>query len=161
MSHTALALSASPNPQVLEMRILANHASDERFAFLKGRWKDAWERVKAEVRKGKATAEAPKERKTVGALIGGYASSDEEEDEGDGEGPGPPGDSPPPPPPPPLPPLEEPPQPPSPPPDPKARNGNDLGGIAGTDLDAEEEKRRQRRLRAEEWKRKRKLETGI
>lgn len=156
MSHTALALSASPNPQILEMRILANHASDERFAFLKGRWKDAWERVKAEVRRGKATAEAPKERKTVGALIGGYASSEEEDEGGDGEGPEQPGDSPPPPPPP----LEEPPRPPSPPPDPEARNGSDRSGLAGTDLDAEEEKRRQRRLRAEEWKRKRKLETG-
>lgn len=46
MKRTATAISRSPNPQQLEMRILANHGSDPRFAFLRGRWGRAWTNIK-------------------------------------------------------------------------------------------------------------------
>ncbi|KAF8317463.1 hypothetical protein DL93DRAFT_573499 [Clavulina sp. PMI_390] len=46
MVRTAASVAKSPNPQQLEMRILANHGSDPRFAFLRGRWKRAWNRIK-------------------------------------------------------------------------------------------------------------------
>ncbi|KAF9507613.1 hypothetical protein BS47DRAFT_1398470 [Hydnum rufescens UP504] len=47
MRRTALQFQASPNSTRLEMRILANYGSDPRFAFLRGRWKRAWDRTKA------------------------------------------------------------------------------------------------------------------
>ncbi|KAM0746896.1 hypothetical protein T439DRAFT_329169 [Meredithblackwellia eburnea MCA 4105] len=42
-------LSSSPNPSILEIRILANHGSDPRFQFLRngGQWRDVWERIRA------------------------------------------------------------------------------------------------------------------
>jgi hypothetical protein len=46
MERTAASISRSKNPQQLEMRILANHGSDPRFAFLRGRWRRAWEHIK-------------------------------------------------------------------------------------------------------------------
>jgi hypothetical protein len=46
MSKTAAYIVSSPNPVQLEMRILANHGGDPRFAFLRGRWKRAWESAK-------------------------------------------------------------------------------------------------------------------
>lgn len=46
MKRTATAITRSPNPQQLEMRILANHGSDPRFAFLRGRWGRAWANIK-------------------------------------------------------------------------------------------------------------------
>lgn len=36
------------------MRILANHGIDKRFAFLRGRWKNAWSEIKRDL--GKASA---------------------------------------------------------------------------------------------------------
>ncbi|GJN91873.1 hypothetical protein Rhopal_004898-T1 [Rhodotorula paludigena] len=48
-------LSSSPNPSLLELRILANHGSDPRFAFLRpgpaagaagARWRGVWERIR-------------------------------------------------------------------------------------------------------------------
>jgi hypothetical protein len=47
MERTIASISRSKNPQQLEMRILANHGSDPRFAFLRGRWRRAWEHIKA------------------------------------------------------------------------------------------------------------------
>ncbi|KAF8742555.1 hypothetical protein AX14_003589 [Amanita brunnescens Koide BX004] len=38
MRRTAVHLHSSPNPAQLEMRILANHGADKRFAFLRRRW---------------------------------------------------------------------------------------------------------------------------
>lgn len=86
-------LSSSPNPSLLEMRILANHGADARFAFLRpgargGRWRETWERI----RRGELKAEAEeKEEKPVaeqeekgGGMAGlaAYGSSDEDEDDG-------------------------------------------------------------------------------
>lgn len=67
MEHTLKALVASPNPQVLELRILTNHAGDRRFEFLKGRYRNHWMRMKGE------KAAPP----TVGLLGGGYDSEEE------------------------------------------------------------------------------------
>ncbi|POY73903.1 hypothetical protein BMF94_3074 [Rhodotorula taiwanensis] len=49
MSRLHTTLSRSPNPALLELRILANHGSDVRFAsFLKrdGKWREAWETMR-------------------------------------------------------------------------------------------------------------------
>lgn len=87
MRRTAKHLLTSPNPAQLEMRILANHGGDKRFAFLRGRWSRAWK-----VTKGKARLEKDEEEKTKAPGLGvlaGYASdsdsADNEEDEGPGE----------------------------------------------------------------------------
>lgn len=47
MKKTAAHIAASPNPVQFELRILANHGADNRFAFLRGRWKRVWEDLKA------------------------------------------------------------------------------------------------------------------
>ncbi|KAG8689237.1 hypothetical protein FRC08_011033 [Ceratobasidium sp. 394] len=62
------------------MRILANHGADPRFAFLRGRWKRAWVRMKSEHKAGGS-------QKTDVGGIGGLASygSESESDEGSGE----------------------------------------------------------------------------
>ena len=78
MERTAKHLLGSPNPAQLEMRILANHGADQRFAFLKGRWSRAWKlaigraRVALEEKKGNPA--------TSSALSGlaGYEGSDSE-----------------------------------------------------------------------------------
>lgn len=78
MKHTFVSLSASPNPALLEMRILANHGADKRFEFLRGRYADAWRDVK----------NPPKAEPTaaIGSLLGGYESSeDKSADEGAGD----------------------------------------------------------------------------
>lgn len=148
MSHTALSFTSSPNPRLLEMRIMTHHANDERFAFLRGRYKDTWSKMKAETSRRKTR---PKEEKAMGALVGGYESSDEESTDEPS--------MPPPLPPPPL----------SPPPkdeaslEPEFMQMEDRtqaehvvedGKVAESAVD-EEEKKRLRRQRAEEWKRKR------
>jgi hypothetical protein len=128
-----------------------NHTSDERFEFLRGRWKLTWERTKkdAKAKHDLLSGKNEKEKKSVGSLIGGYESSDEdEEDEG-----APPSLSPPPSPPDiDLPPLPE---------------ESDLIDAASesrdepeaaeqaTSVAEEEDRQRLRRLKAEEWKRKR------
>ena len=170
MKHTAKSISTSPNPQILEMRILANHASDERFAFLRGRWPDAWVSVKERLRRVRINdpERKKKEEKAVGALLGGYDSSaeDSEEDEENEDEEAVSGT--------PLPPDEEglPPPPPSPPSLAPICPGDEaVAAIADTTVDTqditpqvqpievadtgEEEKKRLRRLKAEEWKRKR------
>jgi hypothetical protein len=151
MQHTAASLLKSPNPRVLESRILMNHTSDERFEFLRGRWKLTWERTKKDARAKHdlISGKGEKEKKSVGSLIGGYESSDEDEEE---EG-GPPTMSPPPPPPDiDLPPL------------PKESDLIDAASEShiepeaaeqATSVAEEEDRQRLRRLKAEEWKRKR------
>ena len=57
MRRTASHIASSPNPTQLEMRILANHGSDPRFAFLKGRWARAWRDVQVRLRVKKENEE--------------------------------------------------------------------------------------------------------
>ena len=88
-------LSSSPNPALLEMRILANHGADARFAFLRpgargGRWRETWEQVRSGELKaeGEGEAEEPvveRENEKGGGMAGlaAYGSSDED-DEDDG-----------------------------------------------------------------------------
>lgn len=145
MMHTATSLLASPNPRILESRILTNHARDERFEFLKGRWKLTWDRTKkdATAKKDLLSGRSEKEKKSVGTLIGDYASSDE--DESDAQTPPPP-------------PGEE--MPPSP-----ADLVEEMMESAQVEaevdktgeVEVDEEKKRIRRLKAEEWKRQRAL----
>ncbi|KAF9524218.1 hypothetical protein CPB83DRAFT_861642 [Crepidotus variabilis] len=79
LHRTATHLVSSPNPAQLEMRILANHGNDKRFAFLRGRWSRAWNLAKA-----KARMEMEKEKPNKKAVIGlltGYGSGSESEDD--------------------------------------------------------------------------------
>ncbi|WVF71617.1 hypothetical protein IAT40_006425 [Kwoniella sp. CBS 6097] len=173
MQHTAKAIFASPNPSVLELRILTNHAKDERFEFLKGRYKEAWNKIKKALKDEKDNQRKAEEKKSgLGGLMGGYESSDgeegdeDEDEDGDGDGDEdalePTGDAPPPPPPeeednghplspPPPPPTEDEFAPP-PPPEPLISKTEVISTSSEVD---EEEKRRLRRLRAEEWKKAR------
>ncbi|KAJ9123075.1 hypothetical protein QFC22_001264 [Naganishia vaughanmartiniae] len=80
MRHTYKSLAASPNPQVLELRILTHHSGDARFSFLKGRYKATWEAIKrgedfprpADLR---ATSGAAG-KGGIGGLMGDYGDSD-------------------------------------------------------------------------------------
>jgi hypothetical protein len=150
MMHTATSLLASPNPRILESRILTNHARDERFEFLKGRWKLTWDRTKkdAKAKKDLLSGRSEKEKKSVGTLIGDYASSDEDESDAQTPPP-PPGEE--------LPPTPE---------DAieeqvgdaqAAQEINTAETTREVDLEVDEEKKRIRRLKAEEWKRQRAL----
>ncbi|KAG8680645.1 hypothetical protein FRC09_018079 [Ceratobasidium sp. 395] len=88
MTRTASHVLASPNPAQLEMRILANHGADPRFAFLRGRWKRAWMRIKTnESQMGGGKEEKKEKTGGIGGLAG-YASESEnsESDEGKGKG---------------------------------------------------------------------------
>lgn len=81
MRRTASHLLASPNPAQLEMRILANHGADRRFAFLRGRWAQTWEITKSRARLNLAQAEKAKQASIGAARLGslaGYGDSDEE-----------------------------------------------------------------------------------
>ncbi|BGP29106.1 hypothetical protein JCM10296v2_000844 [Rhodotorula toruloides] len=83
-------LSSSPNPSLLELRILANHSKDERFAFLRegGRWRSVWGELRRgergvdgrrkEIEQGKAVA-AKKEG--LAGLVGYGSDSDDEEEQ--------------------------------------------------------------------------------
>ena len=89
MRRTASHILTSPNPAQLEMRILANHGADPRFAFLRGRWSRAWRMAKGKVRleqeeEKKRRVEAAKKQSSIGGLAG-YGDSDEESGSG-GEG---------------------------------------------------------------------------
>ena len=86
MRRTASHIMSSPNAAQLEMRILANHGVDPRFAFLRGRWSRAWRLTKGKLR---LELEADKKRKeeevqrSSGATLGGlagYGSSDDEDE---------------------------------------------------------------------------------
>lgn len=80
MSRTAAHIRDSPNPAQLEMRILANHGGDPRFAFLRGRWRRAWARMRQ-------TPKIEPKGSTIGVLAG-YASDSEGSRESDGGGAG-------------------------------------------------------------------------
>ncbi|KAF5375959.1 hypothetical protein D9615_008152 [Tricholomella constricta] len=87
MRRTATHLLTSPNPAQLEMRILANHGGDRRFAFLRGRWSRAWQLLKA-----KAKYEKEQEQERMKGNMGGlgvltaYGDSDADTEEADDEG---------------------------------------------------------------------------
>ncbi|WVQ67792.1 uncharacterized protein L199_005997 [Kwoniella botswanensis] len=171
MQHTAKAIFSSPNPSVLELRILTNHANDERFEFLKGRYKLTWTKIKDDLRKGKQKEQREKEKEKGIGLggLGGYDSS--EDSDGEEEQAEVVDDLQPPPPPPededvvetpPPPPEENIPLPPTsdelmPPP----MDGDEKNGLDAASDGSEEEKRRLRRMRMEEWKRKRAAEKGL
>ncbi|KIK70507.1 hypothetical protein GYMLUDRAFT_32536 [Collybiopsis luxurians FD-317 M1] len=80
MRRTAKSLLSSPNPAQLEIRILANHGADARFAFLRGRWGRAWKTIKAHARADKLEEDQKVAAKTnpVGiGLVADYGDSDE------------------------------------------------------------------------------------
>ncbi|GAA5831368.1 hypothetical protein JCM11251_004000 [Rhodosporidiobolus azoricus] len=81
--HTTL--SSSPNPSLLELRILANHGSDPRFrSFMRkeGKWYSLWVRIKA----GEDVKRDEEKKDKGGGLAGlaAYGSDSEEESEEDG-----------------------------------------------------------------------------
>lgn len=86
MDRTARHLLNSPNPAQLEMRILANHGADRRFAFLKGRWSRAWKLAKGRIRL--EIEEKTKQSAKVSALDGlvGYGGSDSDNDDSQASG---------------------------------------------------------------------------
>jgi hypothetical protein len=79
MRRTASHIQSSANPGQLEMRILANHGSDPRFAFLRGRWKDTWNKIKQDV-SSKESDTAVGRGSAMGALAG-YEDSGVDEEE--------------------------------------------------------------------------------
>ncbi|OCH85857.1 hypothetical protein OBBRIDRAFT_784227 [Obba rivulosa] len=85
MRRTAAHILGSPNPAQLELRILANHGADARFAFLRGRWARAWRTAKGRARlekeqEGQRRAAAAKPASALGGLAG-YGDSDAEDSE--------------------------------------------------------------------------------
>ena len=89
MRRTATHVLSSPNPAQLEMRILANHGADPRFAFLRGRWARAWRVAKSKIKLEFQEAErkrAEKDNDQKGGGMGGLAGygSDSGEDESEG-----------------------------------------------------------------------------
>lgn len=90
MTHTLTSLRAASNPQILELRILTLHHSDERFSFLKtdGRYRKAWERLKRG--EGVGAGDGDEANKSAGSgsgamglggLMGAYGDSDTDDDE--------------------------------------------------------------------------------
>jgi len=71
MKRTAVHLHSSPNPAQLEMRILANHGADKRFAFLRGRWSRAWRTTKERARQEKIARSAQLTQASQGVGLGG------------------------------------------------------------------------------------------
>jgi hypothetical protein len=82
MQRTAAHITSSPNPEQLEMRILANHGKDVRFSFLRGRWKCAWIRLKEEER-AKLERSKPEPVTALFNLIAYGTDSDEENSDED------------------------------------------------------------------------------
>jgi len=80
MQRTAQHIQSSPNPAQLEMRILANHGADDRFAFLRGRWSRYWKAATDQTRTEILKRDEP-------AGLGGLAGygSDNESDADNGE----------------------------------------------------------------------------
>ena len=80
MRRTAVHLHSSPNPAQLEMRILANHGADKRFAFLRGSWSRAWKLVKIRLQTEETVKQTTRkdEELTGGSLnaLAGYGDSD-------------------------------------------------------------------------------------
>lgn len=88
MQRTAAHLVTSPNAAQLEMRILANHGADKRFAFLRGRWGRAWRLAKGHARLDLERERLEKERSSQQpqkAVLGGLAGyGDSDSDNGSG-----------------------------------------------------------------------------
>lgn len=82
MEHTAKSLLTSPNPQVLELRILTHHAGDARFSFLKGRYKDTWEAIKRGEKPKDPKSDAASSKSGLGGLMGDYGDSESEDSDG-------------------------------------------------------------------------------
>lgn len=78
MKRTAVHLLSSPNPAQLEMRILANHGADRRFAFLRGRWSRSWRTTKEKARQEKISAQSTQAPQS--ATLGGLAAYGDSED---------------------------------------------------------------------------------
>jgi hypothetical protein len=85
MKRTALHLLSSPNPAQLEMRILANHGADKRFAFLRGRWSRTWRTTKERLRQEKINQSAQSLRASRNVVLGGLAAYGDSDDEGSKE----------------------------------------------------------------------------
>lgn len=88
MRRTARHVVTSPDSVLLEMRILANHGNDGRFAFLRGRWKHTWQRMKAVAKAEAGGGREADNKPPTGLNLGDYGDSDEEqseEDSGDAE----------------------------------------------------------------------------
>lgn len=88
MRRTAAHIVRAANDAQLRARILAHHGADVRFAFLRGRWSQAWALAQAEA--NRAVLEEQEKAQSVGALGGltGYGSGSEgdaEGDDGDGD----------------------------------------------------------------------------
>lgn len=76
MKRTAGHLLSSPNAAQLEMRILANHGGDKRFAFLRGRWSKFWN-----VTQRQLTQVRDKSKEPLGlGEIAGYGSDESDSD---------------------------------------------------------------------------------
>lgn len=78
MDRTAKAIVSSSNAAQLEMRILANHGGDKRFAFLRGRWGSAWAAARARAREQKAREEKEAAGKVGLGGLADYGDSDED-----------------------------------------------------------------------------------
>lgn len=88
MRRTAIHILSSPNPAQLEMRILANHGADKRFAFLRGRWSRTWRMIKEKARQEKITHSAQSTQVSQSAGLGGlaaYGDSEEGSEESESE----------------------------------------------------------------------------
>jgi hypothetical protein len=85
MRRTATHLLSSPNPAQLEMRILANHGVDKRFAFLRGRWSRAWKIFKGKARAEKEAEEKKTETAKGLGMLSGYGDSDADSEASDND----------------------------------------------------------------------------
>ncbi|KAG6833343.1 hypothetical protein H0H87_008519 [Tephrocybe sp. NHM501043] len=81
MQRTATHLMSSPNSTQLEARILANHGSDARFAFLRGRWSNTWKLAKGKAKMAKAKEEQEKQSASGLGVLAGYGDSDADSEE--------------------------------------------------------------------------------
>lgn len=81
MTRLHATLLASPNPTLLEIRILANHAADARFGFLRrgGQYRAIWEKMRTKVEEKEAVNGG------LGGLAGYGSDSDGDEVEKDEE----------------------------------------------------------------------------
>lgn len=81
--HTTL--SSSPDPALLEIRILTNHGSDERFSFLRkgGKFRDIWEGIRSGADLGVGVADEKVEEKSNGTGLVAYDGSGSDSDLGD------------------------------------------------------------------------------
>src|ERR1700722_2430362 len=89
MRRTAVHILSSPNSAQLEMRILANHGGDRRFAFLRGRWARSWKSISESIRTERSEQQSKKGSSSPAMGLGslaGYGDSDGDSgDEGVGK----------------------------------------------------------------------------